>query len=120
MDVTGQIDPELPKGFWDSYIERLQKQGVKTNVLRWYVIRAEQFLKAHSYTQFSQFEPQDVSNYLQKAGREKSLADWQFRQFVDAIRTLFPHSSVINDKTVDWDFWLESSRSLSNDHTIKR
>lgn len=43
MDVTGQIHSELPKGFWDSYIERLQKQCVKPKVLRWYVVRAEQF-----------------------------------------------------------------------------
>lgn len=121
MDGSGQIHSELPKGFWDSYIERLQKQGVKPKVLRWYVIRAEQFLKAHNYTQLSQYQAQDVSKYLKKAGQENSLSDWQFRQLVDAIRTLFPHSPVINDKTVDWDYWLESSRSLSSDHkTIAR
>lgn len=121
MDESRQTDYGLPAGFWDSYIQSLLNQGVKTTTARWYVIRAEQFLKVHSDKKHTEILSEDITHYLQKTGRSTQLSDWQFRQVVDAIRTLFPHITNNPENGVDWEYWLESSRSLPADHkTVAR
>ncbi len=72
MDVTGQIDSNLPIGFWDSYIERLQKQGVKPAVLRWHVIRAEQFLKLFPNKKLEEIRSTELRDYFQDLGVQGS------------------------------------------------
>jgi hypothetical protein len=116
MDKSRQSEHGMSAGFWDTYIQSLLNQGIKTSTVRWYVISAEQFLKAHPDKILTEILPQDVTHYLQKTGRSTHLSDWQFRQVVDAIRTLFPHITNNSDNGVDWEYWLESSRSLSPDH----
>jgi integron integrase len=121
MDESRQSEHGMSAGFWDTYIQSLLNQGIKTSTVRWYVIRAEQFLKAHPDKILTEILPEDVTHYLQKTGRSTHLSDWQFRQVVDAIRTLFPHITNNTDNGVDWEYWLESSRSLPPDHkTIVR
>ena len=121
MDMDDQTPSRFSKGFWDVYIQKLQNMGINPRFQRWYVIRAEQFLKSFPDKEVSQLIPDDVVTFLQRAGREKQFSDWQFRQVVDAIRNLFPSNHVINDKSIDWEYWLDSSRRLPADHkTIAR
>ena len=57
MDGSRQFDQHLPEGFWDNYIQSLSNQGVKPSVVRWYVFRVENFLKAHPETPVDQLRP---------------------------------------------------------------
>jgi hypothetical protein len=75
--------------FWDRYIELLNKQGVESTATRWYVLRAEQYIKAYPDKQLLEHKAVDVSDYLQKVGRSDNILDWQFLQVVDAIQKLF-------------------------------
>ncbi|MGH8556383.1 MAG: integron integrase [Methylococcales bacterium] len=55
-------------------------------------------------------------------GRKSHLADWQFRQTVDAIEILFRQmlkAAWVDE--VDWDFWRQSAHQLEDDHaTVAR
>lgn len=113
-------DPGV-RQFWDRYINNLEKQGVKPKMLRWYVIRAEQYLKAFPDQQLEKHGPGEVQAYLEKTGRKEGLEDWQYRQIVDAIQNLFKLIEADWLEQVDWEFWKSSSRSLAPDHpTIAR
>ncbi len=46
MPNTKASQPGAVKHFWDRYIQHLANNGVKSAVTRWYVIRAEQYIKA--------------------------------------------------------------------------
>ena len=107
--------------FWDNYIKFLSDQGIKDTAQRWYVRRAEHYIQANKGRKLASHSPDDVNRYLQKLGREQRMKDWQFRQAVDAIRTLFQVAGAGALKEVDWQFWLDSSVSLPPDHrTIAR
>jgi hypothetical protein len=61
-------------------------QEVKPTALRWYGIRAEQYLQAVSHQRLTEHTPQDVTDYPEKLGRSSSMAEWQYCQTVDALR----------------------------------
>lgn len=102
--------------FWDRYIEFLCNQNVKPSAARWYVRRAEQYIHAYPDKKLTQHSAEDVTQYLQKLGRSGQITDWQFRQAVDAIRNLFRLITVKWENGVDWQYWYDSSQSLSEDH----
>lgn len=104
MDDSSQSTPDRAGSFWDKYIQALLNQNVKASVARWYVIRAEQFLKAFPDKKLEEITQQDIVEYLNKVGRLSHLSNWQFRQVVEAIRQLFPYSSTNMEKQVDWDY----------------
>ncbi len=107
--------------FWDRYIELLCKQGVKSSSARWYVIRAEQYINAYPDKKLHEHQPDDVTHFLQKIGRAGRINDWQFRQAVDAIRNLFRLITNKWENEFDWQYWIDSSQSLSQEHrTIAR
>jgi len=95
-------DPDRP-------INKLEKQGIKPKMLRWYVIRAEQYLKAFPDRIIADHRPDDVQAYLQKIGRKQGLEDWQYYQIVDAIQNLFQLTDVKWVEQVDWEFWKSSA-----------
>jgi integrase-like protein len=101
---------------WDEYIKTLINKGVKPTVARWYVIRAEHFLKAFPEKNLKQITVQNVNDYFLEIGRSKHLSDWQFRQIIDSVRMLFPYSTTNMENEVDWDYWLSSSKSLNENH----
>jgi len=107
--------------FWDKYIEYIAAQGVKPATTRWYVIQAEQYIKAFPKKRLVEHGPQDVVSYFEEQGRQGRLKDWQFRQVIDAIQNLFKMVGVPWIAEVDWQYWLDSSRSLDSNHsTIAR
>lgn len=109
------------KRFWNNYIKHISKQGVRDSSLRWYVIRAEQYIKAVSDKRLVDHTPDDVLKYLRKISKMNGLSDWQFRQSIDAIQNLFVLLEVKWINEIDWKHWLESSTSLSTSHpTIAR
>jgi len=108
------------KRFWDRYIQYLANSDVKPSVARWYVIRAEQYIKFLPDKRLGDHCPGDVVGYLEGQSRSTKLEDWQFNQIVDAIQKLFAMLEVPWLNEVDWHHWLHSF-SLSGTHpTIAR
>ncbi len=111
---------EQAEGFWDRFLERIRKQGIKEPFGRWQVIRAEQFIKA-SGKPLADLTVEDVHRYLEEAGRKGNLKEWQFRQVVDATQNLLLTAEAACTEQVDWDYWRDFARSLEPNHaTVAR
>ncbi len=107
--------------FWERFVERLRRSGVKEHALRWHVRRAEEYLKAFPDKRLREHTRSDVTGYLERTGRLGRITDWQFGQIVDAIQNLLltARSPVVAE--VDWGFWHDSARTLAPGHpTIAR
>jgi len=72
--------------FWERYQEKLRERRVKQTAMRWYVLRAEEYIKATQDKRLKTQDATDVTRYLEKMGRKDRIPDWQFRQIVDAIQ----------------------------------
>lgn len=105
--------------FWARFTHNLLKNKVKEKSVRWYVLCAEQYIKAFPEKRLAAHTVDDVNQFLQSAGRLGRILDWQFIQMVDAIQNLFVTAGLSPE--VDWAFWRASARSLESDHpTIAR
>ena len=82
---------------------------------RWYVRRAEQYIKAFPGQSLDQHCGENVQSYLEEIGRKQKLADWQYMQVVRAIEVLFLDVlSAPWAKAFDWQYWRDSARSLGS------
>ena len=107
--------------FWDRYAASLRTKEVKPTAVRWYVIRAEQYLQAIAHKRLTEHIPQDVTDYLEKLGSIGRMAAWQYCQTVDAIQHLFLLGEVAWAQHFDWTYWKVSARTLPVTHpTIAR
>jgi len=65
---------------------------------------------------------EDVAGYLREVGGNARLADWQYRQVVEALKVLF--AGVLElpwAANFDWSFWHDSARRLESTHaTVAR
>lgn len=108
--------------FWDKYILKTGAYNVPEGARRWYVKHVEDFIKAQSGRRLITLTADDIEHYLKKKGRNENLADWQFRQIVDALRILF--TGIVSPawgNTFDWAGWRDGARELPADHaTIAR
>ena len=116
MDKDAQISR-----FWEKYIEKSTRYGIKQDLIRWHVKHAELYIKTHK-TRLKEHTALDLDKYLQDKGRNTRLKDWQYCQIVDALRILFvdvvasPWSS-----SYPWDDLKSQARSLPVSHpTIAR
>ncbi len=69
---------------WDKYSENSKRYARSEMVLRWFVIRAEEYINALEHHTPTMFE-----NYPARIGGEKGLVSWQFQQVIDALKILF-------------------------------
>jgi len=108
--------------FWDKYISKTISYNVPEGARRWYVRHAEVFIKAHSDYRLSALTADDMESYLKEKGRSEKLADWQYRQMVDALRILFTGVVLTTwAGNFDWAGWKAGARELPADHaTIAR
>jgi integron integrase len=108
-------------GFWTRYVTHMQAQGVKPTVVRWYVIRAEHYIRSVAQQRLEDHTPQDVTTYLEKLGRRGGMTDWQYRQAVEAIQQVLLIAEVAWAQQFDWSYWQASARTLPATHpTIAR
>ncbi len=92
--------------FWDRFLKVLHGQGVKPPNDRWYVVRAEHYIKAFPDKRLANHSKSDLEGYLKTLGRNSALEDWQFRQAVHAIQILFRHILAVSwIDQIDWPFW---------------
>jgi len=120
-EISSTAQPETIQRFWGKYLALLRRYGIDPRAERWYVRRAELYIESVQGRRLTEHRPADVSGYLAELGRLGRLEDWQFRQAVDAIQKLLELVGVSWLQEVDWQYWLESARSLPADHpTIAR
>ena len=115
MGACRSNSPNAVTRLWDNYLTVLHKKGVRAPFDQWHVKRSEAFVRASS-KRLVQQTPADVEVYLRRVGRESRLKSWQFRQIVDAIRTLFEVVGVPWMDQVDWQHWRDSAQTLPRDH----
>lgn len=101
--------------FWDRYINFLAQKNIKPVIARWYVIRTEHYINAFPDKRLAEHCPEDVNEYLRKQGKNNRIADWQFRQIVDALQKLWEMLGAEWFENVDWEHWLNSV-SLTDTH----
>jgi integron integrase len=116
MPTTLSSSADAVRRFWDRYLELLHKQGIKPPADRWYVIRAEAYIKANPERRLMEHTPADIHGHLSDLGGIGRINDWQFRQSVDAIQKLFELVGVPWLREVDWDFWQDSAQTLPTNH----
>jgi integron integrase len=108
--------------FWDNYVQKTKSYNLPGGSVRWYVKHAERYIKAHPGRRLAHHTAQNLSDYLNDLGRTGRLADWQFKQALDALRILFvdmvrtPWAA-----TFPWRFWSDATTALPQDHaTVSR
>jgi hypothetical protein len=107
--------------FWGKYIENLRKQRVKDSAQRWYVMRAEDFIRAARGRKLLDHSAEDVNHYLEEQGRKAGLQGWQFLQVIDAIQILLETANAPASSQVNWEYWRNSAQELADSHpTIAR
>ena len=116
MKTNAPVDNRDIKQFWDKYLSLLVKHGVSQKNTRWYVIRAENYIKAYPKKKLALHSHDDVSDYLRRLGNAGRLRGWQYRQVIEAIQILFylVNNSRLDD--FDWQYWLDSTISLDSKH----
>ena len=50
--------------FWDKYIEKTKRYGIKDKALRWHVKHAENYIKAYSAIRLVEHSAEQVDQYL--------------------------------------------------------
>ena len=108
--------------FWDHFIAYVRNKGIKDHVVRWYVRRAEQYIRASPNQPLVQHTARHVEQYLRGIGRKHQLQPWQFRQVVEALQILFVDLvGAAWAGHFDWEYWLASARELETHHaTVAR
>jgi len=103
--------------FWDKYIEKTKSYGVQDKVIRWYVLRVEDYIKRHADTRLALHSDNVLEHYLNDLGASGKLADWQMIQAIKAMQILFVE--IVKTEwapTFPWDDWVESSHQLPDTH----
>jgi integron integrase len=108
--------------FWTRYRKQLGHKQVPEKARAWYRRHVEQFIAAHPDTRLREVRAQQVQAYLQKAGRNAHLADWQIRQCSEALQIVFCDILSLPWCTqMDWSLWRDCATDLPPDHpTVAR
>ena len=62
--------------FWDKHIERSIAYQVKESVVRWYVIRVEEYIDSHKNLRLNKCSASKASVYLEDIDRRNGLNNW--------------------------------------------
>lgn len=109
MSMDRQPAPEAKSVNWNKFIELVRRHTPKPDAPRWYVFRAEQFLRSVGRRALSELEPRDIVHYFESVKQGETLKQWQFLQAVDSIRFLCQTVGVRWLDEVDWAFLRESA-----------
>ena len=60
MSTHPSISPDPVERFWDRYLELLSKQGIKKSAQRWYVLRAEHYIKTFPDKKLARHTAEDI------------------------------------------------------------
>jgi integron integrase len=102
--------------FWTKFLTLVKKLGVREDAERWYVLRAEGFVKAMQPRRLAELTPADIDDYLAAQRRNTGLRPWQLVQMVDAIQMLGQTAEAPWAARVDWAQWRDSAKGLAASH----
>jgi len=103
--------------FWDNYAEKTKRYKIPATSTRWYVKHVERYIKAHPELRLAHHTEHELTQYLDDLGRTGKMADWQFKQAVDALRILFV--DIVRAPwaaNFPWRYWEDSATALPYDH----
>ena len=108
--------------FWDKYIENSKRYTTNENTLRWFVIRAENYINAHTDVRLKHHSPRMIEDYLARIGGEKRLVSWQYQQLITALKILFLDTLNLSwASTFPWPDHYDTAEGLPEHHpTIAR
>jgi len=108
--------------FWDNFIYKTKRYGVKPDSARWYVRHAEAYIKTKPDVRLAEHSAHDVEHYLQMKGDMSRLQDWQYKQIIISIKILFTEMVKVDwAKQFPWDEYIGHAESLPNNHaTVAR
>jgi len=112
------METDSIRRFWDKYIEKTMAYNVPKNSTRWYVKHVELYIKSLPSRRLAQHSSNDLDQYLKDLGRNKRLADWTFRQAIEALQILFV--DIVSPPwaaSFPWEFWINSASQLPHSHT---
>jgi len=102
---------------WQQYLRLLSSENVPENAHRYYVKHVEDLLKETDHTPLLNIRRDLVEAFLQKQADNPRIADWQFRQCIDAVRLLLEKlANAPVCAEIDWEAWHLGARGLSADH----
>ena len=113
----------LPTG-WQRYLNALLDRNIPQAARPWLVRHAQAFIDVLQADGrgLKAAEPDDVTRFLEDAGRAASLRDWQFRQCVQALEILLVDVGGLPwTSAFDWGYWRDAAKALPSDHpTVAR
>ena len=102
---------------WDQYVAVLERERVPEKARPHYVRFVEAFLRDLRPKSLSALTGKEVTDYFKGVLSTSKLADWQFRQVVDALQLLLVDlAQAAAGKQVDWEYWKEATKTLSIHH----
>ena len=117
MSDTSSVVPDSVSRFFDNYLKCLVNASIPEKQRRWYVKRAEEFIKTQNGHKIKELSGSDIDQYFEMIGRQNYLAGWQFHECIDAIRILY--CDLLKTRVcqeVNWVCWLDSAKQLEIDH----
>lgn len=108
--------------FWDKYIAKTARYGIKPSAAIWYVRHVENYIKHHKTRRLKHHTAYDVEKYLKVKGRNPRLLDWQFKQIITALRILFIDVMRLSwADNFQWESYQAMAASLPDNHaTVAR
>ena len=79
MSETRSSQEEKVRAFWARFAEKVRESGAKPPFDRWLVVRAEEYVAAHSGRKLGEQSPANSDAYLPALGRKPGVKGRQVR-----------------------------------------
>ena len=110
--ITSNEDLRI-KQFWDGYFETIRLFRIPESTHPWYQKHVTAFIRYFPEIKLLNRQPEHIEQWLTQSGRNIELADWQFRQRVDALRLLYCHRLKVPwSRDFDWTYWSSGAMRL--------
>lgn len=107
---------------WHQFNELLDKKHIKQTAKQYYGKHVERFKDFLGGKSFGEVSGKDLNDFLDHAGRNTRMKDWQFRQMLDALNMMLVDVLELEwAKSFKWGRWADASYTINfNHHTINR
>jgi len=107
---------------WHRFNDLLDNRRIKQNNKQFYAKHIENFKEFLDDKSFGDVSGTDLTDFLDEAGRNSRLKDWQFRQMLDALKMMLVDILELEwAEKFNWGRWIDASYTINfNHHTIKR
>lgn len=119
MPSTPSNKEDKPRSFWDRYMQKLNKSGIKPPFDRWMVIRADQYLAAHPGLRLTEQGPGGwITTWLIWVAAPASRAGSSIRLSL-LLRNLVVLTGVVWLETASWPFPIPATARLGQNGGIQ-